>query len=310
MKFVLQFLKDWTLPIAIVSGTVFYKFFSLLAPITPYLIFCMLLVTFCKLSPRKIRLSRIHIWLVTIQIFGCIIVYLSFYKFSPLIAQGAMICILAPTATSAPVITGILGGSVASITTYTLISNLIIALLAPIIFSFVGAHNGLLFLYSFLQIGRKVGPILILPLFVAWGMQLFTPRIHKKIVSFHLLSFYLWAFALMIVMGKTVSFLINQENPDIGTELLIALASLIICILQFIVGRKIGNKYHKTIAGGQSLMQKNTILSIWMAQVFLNPISSIGPASYVVWQNTVNSWQLWKRRKLNESEIYEKTIHE
>jgi bile acid:Na+ symporter, BASS family len=310
MKFILRFLKDWTLPIAIVTGTVFYKFFSLLAPITPYLIFCMLLVTFCKLSPRKIRLSRMHIWLVAIQIIGCIIVYLSLYKFSPLIAQGAMICILAPTATSAPVITGILGGSVASITTYTLISNLIIAILAPVIFSFVGPHSGLLFLDSFLQIGKKVGPILILPLFVAWGMQLFTPRIHKKILSFHLLSFYLWAFALMIVMGKTVSFLINQKNPAIGTELLMALASLIICILQFIVGRKIGNKYHKTIAGGQSLMQKNTILAIWMAQIFLNPISSIGPASYVVWQNTVNSWQLWKRRKLKETETHEKKIQE
>lgn len=310
MKAILKFIKDWTLPLAIITGTILYKFFSLLAPITPYLIFCMLLVTFCKLSPRKVRFNTLHAWLVAVQIIGCIIVYLSLCKFSTLIAQGAMICVLAPTATAAPVITGVLGGSVACITTYTLIGNLMVAIVAPVIFSFIGPHSDVLFMDSFLHICMKVGPILILPLLAAWGMQKFTPRIHKKILSFHMLSFYLWSFALMVTMGKTVSFLVNQENPQIGTELLIALASLIICILQFVAGRKIGNKYNKTVSGGQSLMQKNTILAIWMAQVFLNPISSIGPASYVVWQNTINSWQLWKRRKLKEAEMLKDIIQE
>ena len=310
MNAILKFVKDWTLPLAIISGTIFYKFFSLLAPITPYLIFCMLLVTFCKLSPRKVRLNHLHIWLVAIQIVGCIAIYLALYKYNPTFAQGAMICILAPTATSAPVITGILGGSVASITTYTLIGNLMVAIAAPVIFSFIGPHSDLLFLDSFVLICKKVMPLLILPLLIAWGIQKFAPKVHKKIVSFHLLSFYLWAFALMVVMGKTVSFLINQENPDIATELLIAFASLIICCLQFVAGRKIGSKYNKTIAGGQGLMQKNTILAIWMALTFLNPISSVGPASYVVWQNTINSWQLWKRRKLKEAEKQEEIIQE
>jgi BASS family bile acid:Na+ symporter len=51
------------------------------------------------------------------------------------------------------------------------------------------------------------------------------------------------------------------------------------------------------VAGGQGLGQKNTVLAIWMAQTFLNPISSIAPGAYVLWQNMFNSWQVWRARK-------------
>ena len=33
------------------------------------------------------------------------------------------------------------------------------------------------------------------------------------------------------------------------------------------------------------LGQKNTVLAIWMAYTYLNPLSSVGPGSYVLWQN-------------------------
>ena len=297
MKSILKFIKDWTLPLAMITGAVFYKFFDLLSPSTPYLIFCMLLLTFSKLSPRKVRLSALHLWLVCIQIVGSVALYFALFKYNTILAESALICVLAPTATSAAVVTGMLGGSVASLTTYTLVSNLMVAIVAPILFSLIGTHSDLIFMNSFLQICLKIGPLLILPLLLSWGMQKFTPKTHKKLMNIHGLSFYIWALALMIVTGRTVSFLFKQENPDVGAELLIAFAGLVICCLQFLIGRKIGKKYKKTIAGGQGLMQKNTILAIWMAQVFLNPVSSIGPASYVLWQNTINSWQLWKRRK-------------
>ena len=43
--------------------------------------------------------------------------------------------------------------------------------------------------------------------------------------------------------------------------------------------------------------QKNTILAIWMAQTYLNPLSSIVPAAYVLWQNLINSYQLWRKQR-------------
>jgi BASS family bile acid:Na+ symporter len=29
-------------------------------------------------------------------------------------------------------------------------------------------------------------------------------------------------------------------------------------------------------------------------------LASVGPGSYVLWQNVINSWQLWKKRKREE----------
>lgn len=280
-----------------IIGIVFFRFFDRLAVIIPYLIFAMLLLTFAKLTPRKVRFNRLHIWLVLIQLVGCLLVYFLLYKFDNVWAESALICVLAPTATSAAVVTGMLGGSVACLTTYTLIGNLMIAIAAPIIFSLVGPQSDLLFLDSFLKILSKVAPLLITPLLVAWFMQRYTPKGHQTILKFNYMAFYIWVVALAIVTGKTVRFLVDQENPNVGMQLLIAGTSLVICLLQFFGGKKIGSLYNKRISGGQALGQKNTVLAIWMAQTFLSPVASLGPAAYVLWQNSFNSWQLYKRRR-------------
>jgi BASS family bile acid:Na+ symporter len=44
--------------------------------------------------------------------------------------------------------------------------------------------------------------------------------------------------------------------------------------------------------------QKNTIFAIWLSLNFLNPIASIAPTAYIVWQNLINSWQMWKHESV------------
>lgn len=111
------------------------------------------------------------------------------------------------------------------------------------------------------------------------------------------MAFYLWAVALAIVTGQTVKSLVNSE-AEIYVEILIALGGLITCIAQFYWGKRIGTKYNDRISAGQALGQKNTVLAIWMSYTYLNPLSSVGPGSYVLWQNIINSYQLWKKRKM------------
>ncbi|MDR1938661.1 MAG: transporter [Tannerellaceae bacterium] len=292
-----RLLKNQALPIAMITGVVAYPWVSYLSFLTPYLIFTMLLLTFCKLSPRAITIHPAHIWLLTIQLAGCLLVYGLVRLYHPVVAQGALICVLVPTATAAAVITGILGGNVAFLTTYLLLCNIGVALVAPLLLPLVGTHTEIPFAESFLRICRQVGPVLLFPLMTAWFIRYALPKVNKKITGIHNLSFYLWALALTIVTGKTVKFLVEQENPDYKTEIALALVSLIICIVQFVVGRRIGRHYGDPISCGQGLGQKNTILAIWMAQAYLHPISSIAPAAYVLWQNTINSWQLWRKRR-------------
>lgn len=285
------------MPIAMITGGLLYKYIGVLSFLTPWLIAIMLFVTFCKISFKDIRFSCLHLWLILIQGIGSIGAYIILAPVNVIVAQSAMICILAPTATSAPVITGMLGGNVESLTAYSLLCNLMIAIAAPILFSIVGEVESFSFLHSMWIVFQKIFVLLFLPFIGAIALKKLLPRVHNEIKKRQALSFYLWSIALVIITGKTVMFIANQESPNYIVEVTIAVAALIICISQFLVGRKIGSIYNDTIAGGQALGQKNTILAIWMAQTYLNPISSLGPGTYILWQNIVNSYQVWRKRK-------------
>ncbi|MEI7676521.1 MAG: transporter [Bacteroidales bacterium] len=294
----LRFLKSYMLPIAMLLGILFSNFFSQFAEIIPFLLFTMLFVTYCKIPFDQIIFTRFHFYLVAIQLFGSLFVYAILWNFNSTVAQGTMICVLAPTATAAVVITGMLGGNLASLTAFTLLSNLVVSFFAPIIFSLIGRHSDVSFLQTFYSILREVFPMLAMPILLAYLTKKLTPKIHNKIESIRHLSFYLWSIALVVVLAKTVLFIKTQLQTNITTEIMIALGALIVCISQFLLGRKVGSKFDNTVAGGQGLGQKNTILAIWMAQSYLDPITSIGPGAYIVWQNSVNSFQIWlKNRK-------------
>ena len=285
------------MPISMILGAIFYPFFGAMSFLTPYLIFIMLFLTYCNLKLTDLRLSRLHLWLVLIQIVGSIAVFLVLQPINVTLAQGAMVCVLAPTGTAAPVVTGMLKGNVASLTAYSLISNFCVAFAAPVIFSFIGTNQSLPFFESFLAIGQRVCLLLLLPFIVAILMRKFIPRTTSKIGSYSGLAFYVWSFSLIIVTGRTVEFMMKQERSSYVMEIMIAIAAMVMCVSQFLSGRGIGKHYNDTVAGGQGLGQKNTILAIWMAQMYLNPIASIGPGAYVLWQNIVNSYQVWRMRK-------------
>lgn len=285
------------LPFAMLTGALFHSYINILSFLTPTLIFCMLFLTFCKISPRNIKFSGLYIWLILIQLGGSLLLYGLIAPFNEEIAQGILICVVAPTATAAAVITGMLGGNVAFLASFVFLSNIAVALTAPVIFSFLGTNSGLPFWTSFGYVCRQVMPLLILPLLGAWVVQYTLPRIHRWLLSVQIVAFYMWSLALTIVTARTVSFLLAQENPHYRTEIILALLALLVCVFQFGLGRRLGKRYGNTIAGGQGLGQKNTILAIWMAQIYLCPAAAVGPAAYVLWQNLINSWQLWKKRK-------------
>lgn len=296
-----KFIEKYLLLITMVIGMVFYKQVSLLAPTIPYLLATMLFITYSRVSRRDIRLTKFHYILLIFQYAGSALVYLAVRPVNEILAQAAMICVLASTATSAPVVTGMLGGNISTTAAYSVISNLSIAFIAPVFLSVVGhADATASFLSSFWYIFRKVMPTLLLPFILALFIRRIMPGIYKKIQSAQIVSFYLWAIALTIVIGNVTKFVVTQNEGNYILEGIIASISLIICVLQFLSGKKIGKKFGETIAGGQSLGQKNTILAIWLTQTYLNPIASIGPGTYVLWQNLINSFQIWWKKHREE----------
>lgn len=311
----LNFIKNWTLPIAMLVGVLGYLLFvhvpllestkplvnQLIAFLTPSLIFAQLLLTFCKVNIWDLMPVRWHGWLLLFQIISCLLM-VAVLLLSKLdvayreVFEGAMVCLICPTATAAAVITGKLGGSVSALTTYTLLSNILAAVAVPLLFPLVEPHADLSFFTAFLKILSKVFPLLLCPFFAAWLIRLYLPKIHQWLLNMHDLAFYLWAVALTIVTAQTFKSLVESDTPA-SVKILIALAGLFACAVQFLLGKKIGTHYHDRISAGQALGQKNTVLAIWMAYTYLDPVSSLAPGSYVLWQNIINSYQLWKKRK-------------
>ena len=307
----MNFLKNWTLPIAMLVGALGYKVMGYLSFITPYLIFTMLLLTFSKISLRDLRPRLSHLYLLIIEIIGAIAIYYLLAPFDPIVAQGMMICIICPTATAAAVVTGKLGGNVASITTYTLLCNIAVAFVIPALFPIITNNcspelgelsEGLRgmyttnFLPAFLHIMGRIFPLLICPFLLAQLIRWLLPKINAKLTSISGLAFYMWAIALTIAMGMTVRSLI-EEPTDTHTLVLLSIGSLIACLFQFFTGKAIGKASNDTIACGQSLGQKNTILAIWICTAYLNPVTALAPGLYVIWQNFFNSTQLYRARK-------------
>ncbi len=288
-------LKSIAMPAAMVVGALLCRPVAALEEwsgrmITPTLIFLMLFVTFCRVKPREMRFSMLHVWLLLFQIAACAAVYFALLPFDVTVAQGAMICILTPVAMAAVVIAGMLGANVVTVATYSLLCNMTVALAAPAILTFTGTG-----VCSFAQILSRIAPLLVMPFVVAQFCRLLTPRIARWFGSHGQISFYLWLAALTVTIGRTTAFIIDLHDVSRSVELWLALAALVICLVQFKVGRTLGKRFGDPAAGGQSLGQKNTVLAVWMAQSFLDPISSIAPTAYIVWQNFVNSYQIYKK---------------
>lgn len=269
---------------------------SIDAVLTPGLIFAQLLLTFCRVDPSRFRLRKWHLWLLLFQLVAASVAYLVMAPLSPVLAQGAMVCLICPTATAAAVITHKLGGSAETLITFTLMDNILAAVYVPLVFPLACAQQGgLEFLDAFLLILGKVFPLLIFPFLLAQALRLCLPKAHDYLRDNSGFAFYIWALALAMVMGKTAKSIVD-DSDEMLIVVSLALVAVAACAVQFLFGKVTGGRYGDRISGGQALGQKNTVLAIWMAQTYLNPLSCVAPGAYVLWQNIVNSYQLWKKR--------------
>ena len=313
---IITFIRKWTLLCALLFGTIVYMLFSeipVLQPVgntvgpwcvdvVPYVIFALLYVTFCKIDMENMRPRTWHFWLqfirTAISAFFVLLICL-FGNASmdiKLVLEGCFICFICPTAAAAAVVTEKLGGSIASLTVYTLIANIVTSLIIPFFFPMVEKGSDITFLFAFLMILRRVVTVLLLPLCLALLTRRYLPKLAAWVKSYKNLAFYMWAFNLCIVTGMTVH---NIMDAEVGgwTLALLVILPLFITLIQFAIGKWVGGFYGDRVSAGQALGQKNTIVGIWLTVTFLNPVAAVAPGAYVLWQNLVNSWQIWCKEK-------------
>ena len=272
----------------------------LFTDILPLLIFTMLYVTFCKIRIHDLRLNAWHVWLQVVRVCMAVMlvaaISLTAVHSAKLVLEGAFVCVMCPTAAAAAVVTEKLGGSIASMTVYTLIDNGLTALLIPLLFPMVEKEADITFATSFMIIFEKVATVLILPFCCAMLTRKFLPKLAGKIQSVRNLAFYIWAFNLSIVMGLTLHNILTASVSGLTMTLLLTVP-LVATFILFGTGKAVGRRFGDSISGGQALGQKNTIVGIWLTVTYLNPVAAIAPCAYVVWQNMLNAWQLWCKDK-------------
>ena len=312
---IISFVKEWTLPLAMGTGAAAYGVFAftpqldeagramapLFAAILPLFMFLVLFVTFCKVDFRQLRPVGWHVWVGVFQLLliGVLMALAVGFRMSGdslILMESVLMCVISPCATAAAVVTQKLGGSLEQMTTYTFISNFITALAVPVCFPMIEKSADMTFLSAFAKILYEVVVVLLVPMLLGYIVKHHLHRLHRHILSIRDLSYYLWACSLMIVTGTTVR---NIVHADTTLALLtaIALIGLVMCVVQFAVGRYIGHYFGHTQEAGQALGQKNTAFAIWLSSTYLNPLSSVGPGCYILWQNIINSIEIWQEEK-------------
>ena len=312
---VFSFFRKFALPCSLVLGALGYLIFAnvpflqplgdavgpRLVELMPVVLFALLYVTFCKIEIKEMKPKAWHFVLQLIRTSLALLMVIAICLFgknyeTKVILEGAFICFICPTAAAVAVVTEKLGGSIGSLTTYTVIANIFTMIIIPSLFPMVEKGADVSFLYMSMMVFRNVTTVLVVPLLLALLSRKFLPRFVDKVKSVKDLGFYMWCFNLTILMGETLrNFLHATVSGWILALLLIV--PLVVCLVQFAIGKAVGRHWDASISAGQALGQKNTIVGIWLTLTFLNPLAAVAPGAYVVWRNLVHGWQLWYKEK-------------
>ena len=216
-------------------------------------------------------------------------------------AKIAFFTAITPTANAAPVIIRFLGGSVSYVVAAFIITNLGVSTAMLGLLPLVTGDFTLVF---FLNVAVNLAIIIGVPIAAATVTRLFWQKAKEWPAKLANFSFFLWVVTLFIIAGSASFFI--RSNPEISPMILleIALMSAFICILNFAGGRFMGEKRYRR-ESSQSLGQKNTTFTMFLALHFANPLVAMGPTFYVLWHNLWNALQMLihDRRQMKKKEM-------
>jgi len=261
---------------------------SPLAWLIRWILTVMLFLAFLDVDPATARPVRAHLRLLLVWPLCAGLGWLLLRPFGEQAALAGFLVGGTPTATAAPVITALLGGQAGFVTVSVLGSNIVGAFALPLALRHLpGAHAPL-------ESGGVLVPTLLLiglPLALAQALRLVRPAWTRSLLRFRGWAFPLWVLALALASARTSRFLL--DHPEVPRSQIVAIfaGSGLLCALHFAIGRRAGRPGLE-LEAGQSIGQKNTMLTLWLGLAAAGPVAALGPASYVLWHNLWNGWQL------------------
>lgn len=260
-----------------------------------YFLMGLLLFAFLDVKIDKSIIQKSHFYILAANIVTPIAIYYSLNNFSHQLAQTAFVTAIAPTAIAAPVIISILKRKVEYVAFSLLFTNFIIALLLPFLLPALTSNSHDINVWTIFY------PVLIIfsiPLLLGQILKYFLPSLHSLLSRFKDESFYLLMCAIYLGTSNASNYLRTEMNQSFNIVIYIGLTSLLLCFLNFVLGRFLGGSEF-SVEGGQSLGQKNNAFTIWIALTFVSPLAVLGPVFYVLFQNIFISWELYHSNSTN-----------
>jgi BASS family bile acid:Na+ symporter len=258
-----------------------------------WLVMGMLFLVFLQTRLSREAVHRSHLVLLAANLAGGFAAWgLGWLVGGREVALAAFFSGITPTAAAAPVVTSFLRGRVDYVIAAFLLTNLFVSALLPGLLPLVLGHATP---EAFVQVLGSVGLVVFGPLGAAWLLR----KMHAAAAGWpqHLrnVSFGMWVLALFLITANASHFLHRHPELPRGALGKIAATTAVVCAGNFALGRVIGGREFAREAS-QSLGQKNTSFTIYLAFAYANPLVALGPTFYVVWHNLWNSWQLHQHR--------------
>lgn len=282
--------KNYSPLIAILLGLIGYRWLAPLAGTIPYTIVGMLFFTFLSFDFKKLSLSRSLLMIYLGQILMGLLSYILLKPIDSTIAVATMMCIITPAATASTTLTRLMGGDESLSASYIVISHVGITLLAPFVFGLLGERHRVDFSLS-LDILSRLIPMIVIPIASGYVVQQLVPQrwVHASLPK-KKIPFILWVVSACLIIAQMAKEL-TQDGGSYALILLLSGIALLLALLQFFLGAYLGRHLRGSspVALRQALGQKNTALGIFLVITYIDAVSAIALAAYIVWQNIINS---------------------
>lgn len=262
-----------------------------------WLIMAMLFVVFLQVRLTREAVHRTHAALLLANLaLGFLAWLVGGWIGGRDVALAAFFAGITPTATAAPVIISFLRGRVDYVVAAFLLTNVIIAALLPVLLPLV---LGEATPQVFSDVLGSVGLVVFGPMLAGWLVRRIYPAAAGWPARLRNVSFGMWTLALFLITANASAFVRAQAHAPVRTIWQIAAVTLVVCAVNFAVGHLLGGREYRREAS-QSLGQKNTTFTIYLALTYASPLIALGPTCYVVWHNVWNSWQLHRAAQRGE----------
>jgi BASS family bile acid:Na+ symporter len=262
--------------------------------VLPWLIMIMLFPVFLEFRWSRAALHRSHGWLLLANLLMAFAGWgLGWLIGGPEVALAGFFAGLSPTASAAAVVMSFLGGEVAYVITGFMLTNLVIAALTPVLLPLVLDPAVSV---SAARVLGSVTLVVFVPLLAARLVRWLAPAAAAWPGRWREGTFGLWTFAIFLVSAHASHFLRSQPELPLDRLGAILLTSALVCAGNFALGAALGAPRF-TREASQTLGQKNTAFTIYLATAHAGPLAALGPTFYVVWHNLWNSWQLRRHAK-------------